>query len=287
MISKNKKIKKDNFLKKHIEDIKKIAEKGRQKREKVKNMIQERKKEENVAYTFQQKVNKKYNDKIKKDFHERQWECSGFFNPIEAWLNDDVCFPTQYIEDIKESAEKGRKKLNDLLENRIKEEKENINYTFKPKTNKEFNKKAVKVKFIERQKQFLENKKQKIQNLQKESKNAKVEPTFKHIFNKKNKLQKKVKPIIKKPTSSTNAVNYCHKHTNDTFNNKTSYVNKYFFNKNNYNQQDVYDRLYADAQDRKARREKLLSDYLYGSNTVIDNNLKYKFEKKIINKPKR
>ena len=62
------------FLKKHIEDIREIAEKGKKKLKKAKNMIQERKKEENVAYTFQPQDNKKYHDKIKKDFHEKQEE---------------------------------------------------------------------------------------------------------------------------------------------------------------------------------------------------------------------
>ena len=64
------------FLKKHKEDIEKIAEKYRQKREKAENMIQERKKEENVVtYHFQPQVNKKYNDKIiQKVFHKRQEE---------------------------------------------------------------------------------------------------------------------------------------------------------------------------------------------------------------------
>ena len=329
--------KEDNFfeeLEKHIEDIKEIEKKGRQKRDKVKNIIQEKRKEENVAYDFQLQDNKKYHDKIKKDFNEgRQEECSEFFNPIEAWSNG--YFPTQYEkEDIKEIAGKGRQKR-DKVKNIIQERKkeENGTYDFQLQVNKKDHNK-IKKDFNERQEELLEfnnqieawenieqNKKDikkstekgneklnKVENMiqeRKKEENIKdytlkphLSKPFRRIrlkssnnkdsylqiyqnkvFNKKNKLQKKDKPMIKKHTSPTNAVNYYHKHTNDTFNNETSYVDKYFdFNKNNSNEKkdnDVFSRLYQDTDDRKVRLNKLL-DTIYRKNANIYNKTQNK-----------
>ena len=263
---KNKKIKKNNFLEKHMKDIEKSKEKGKEKLEKVKNMTQERKKKENVAYDFQLQDNKKYHDK---DFNEKQEECSEFFNPIEAWSKG--YFPTQYEkEDIKEIAGKGRQKR-DKVKNIIQEKRkeENINYTFQPQVNKKYNDK-IKKDFDERQEEFLEKKEN---NKKKKQSEIAKNWTF--------------KPQITEETDDVGKVRQMFSGNSNNSNNKTSYVDKYFVNKNNYNQQDVYYRLYADAQDRKARRKKLPSDYLYRNNTVIDNNSKYQFEKKIINKPKR
>ena len=81
-------------------------------------MIQEKRKEENVAYDFQLQDNKKYHDK---DFNERQEESLKLFNPIEAWENNGY-FPTQHKKDIEKSAKKGKEKLN-KVENMIQERK--------------------------------------------------------------------------------------------------------------------------------------------------------------------
>ena len=241
------------------EDIKEIAGKGKEKLNKVKNMIQERKKEENVTYDFQLQVNKKDHNKIKKDFNERQEESLEFNNPIEDRHN--ICFLIkQHKKDIEKSAEKCKEKLN-KVENMIQERKkeENIkDYTLKPHLSKPF--RRIRLKSSNNKDSYL----QIYQN---------------KVFNKKNKLQKKDKPIIKKHTSPTNAVNYYHKHTNDTFNNETSYVDKYFdFNKNNSNEKkdnDVFSRLYQDTDDRKVRLNKLL-DTIYRKNANIYNKTQNK-----------
>ena len=238
---KNKKIKKDNFLKKHKEDIEKIAEKYRQKREKAENMIQERKKEENVVtYHFQPQVNKKYNDKIiQKVFHKRQEE---------------------FLEKKKQKIQN----LKDELQRKQEEKKP----TFKPEiTNNTDNLNKVRAMF---EKHSNDSILKKI-----ESNNTK---TYKKMYT-DHYLQKQNKLTTKKHTSPTNAVNYCHKHMNNTFNNKTSYVDKYFdFNKNNSNAKkdnDVFSRLYDDAKDRKVRLKKL-ADTIYRKNANIYNKTQNK-----------
>ena len=213
-------------------------------------------------------ISKNENNK-EDDFLEEQEESLKLFNPIKAWNNG--YFLTQHKKDIKNSAEKGRKKLNDL-KNRIKEEKENINYTFQPQVNKKYNDK-IKKDFNERQEESLEKKEN---NKKKKQSEIAKNWTFKPQITEETDDVGKVRQMFSGNSNNSN-----------NSNNQNSYVNKYFVNKNNYNQQDVYYRLYTDAQDRKARRKKLPSDYLYRNNTVIDNNSTYQFEKKIINKPKR
>ena len=208
------------FLKKHIEDIKEIAEKGKKKLKKAKNMIQERKKEENVAYTFQPQDNKKYHDKIKKDFHEKQEESLEFNNPIEYWHN--ICFSIKQLkEDIKNSTEKGRQKrekVKNMIQERKKEENINSGEQKIKEDKKYFLEKHMKdIKEIaEKYRQKLEKVKNMIQERKKEEniKDYTSKPQFlkpfrrirlkssnnkdsylqiyqNKVFNKKNKLQKK------------------------------------------------------------------------------------------------